>query len=60
MAMRGDRITLTTDIEALGHRHHAGDQGTVEEMHTGGGLVVRMDDGRHNFPTQDEVITEQR
>ncbi|MFJ2271856.1 hypothetical protein ACIP4W_36500 [Streptomyces sp. NPDC088846] len=55
--MRGDRITLTTDIEALGTRHQAGAQGTVEEVHTGGHLTVRMDDGRHNFPTYDEVTT---
>lgn len=48
--MRGDRVTLTTDIEALGTRHKAGDQGTVEELHTGGHLTVRMDDGRRNFP----------
>nr|MDT0521296.1 hypothetical protein [Streptomyces sp. DSM 41633] len=58
--MRGDRITLTTDIEALGTRHSAGDQGTVEEVHTGGHLTVRMDDGRTNFPAQDEVTTAQR
>ncbi|MEU5713980.1 hypothetical protein [Streptomyces flaveolus] len=56
--MRGTRITLTTDVEALGTRHHTGDQGTVEEVHTDGHLTVRMDDGRRNFPTKDEV-TEQ-
>ncbi|MDJ0385234.1 hypothetical protein [Streptomyces sp. G-G2] len=55
MAMRGDRITLTTDIEALGTRHQAGAQGTVEEVHTGGHLTVRMDDGSTNFPTRDGV-----
>jgi hypothetical protein len=60
MAMRGSRITLTTDIEALGTRHHAGDQGTVDEVHTDGHLTVRMDDGRPAFSTQDEVTTEQR
>ncbi|MFF5131028.1 hypothetical protein ACFY41_29405 [Streptomyces syringium] len=58
--MRGDRVTLTTDIEALGTRHKAGDQGTVEEAHTGGHLTVRMDDGRTNFPTQGEVTTDPR
>ncbi|MFI8343962.1 hypothetical protein ACIF8W_28375 [Streptomyces sp. NPDC085639] len=58
--MRGDRVTLTTDIEALGTRHKAGDQGTVEELHTGGHLTVRMDDGRTNFPTRDEVTTDPR
>lgn len=58
MAMRGDRVTLTTDIEALGTRHQAGAQGTVEEVHTGGHLTVRMDDGRRNFPTRDEVTTD--
>ncbi|MFF3019721.1 hypothetical protein [Streptomyces sp. NPDC057939] len=58
--MRGDRITLTNDIEALGTRHSAGEQGTVEAMHTGGYLTVRMDDGRTNFPSQDEVTTDPR
>ncbi|MFJ4633586.1 hypothetical protein [Streptomyces sp. NPDC088847] len=58
--MRGDRITLTTDIEALGTRHQAGDQGTVEGVHTDGHLTVRMDDGRRNFPTHDEVTTASR
>ncbi|WP_329449217.1 hypothetical protein OG906_41080 (plasmid) [Streptomyces sp. NBC_01426] len=51
---------LTTNIEALGTRHQAGDQGTVEEVHTGGHLTVRMDDGRTNFPTRDEVTTDSR
>lgn len=55
--MRGTRITLTTDIEALGTRHRAGDQGTVEEEHTDGYLTARMDDGRAAFPTRDEVHT---
>lgn len=55
--MRGTRIQLTSDIEALGTRHKAGDQGTVEGVHTGGNLTVRMDDGRPNFPSQDEVTT---
>ncbi|MFH8470017.1 hypothetical protein [Streptomyces sp. NPDC017991] len=58
--MRGSRITLTTDIEALGTRHRAGDRGTIEEVHAGGHLTVRMDDGRPNFPTEDEVTYEQR
>ncbi|MFJ4633054.1 hypothetical protein [Streptomyces sp. NPDC088847] len=58
--MRGDRITLTTDIEALGTRHRAGDHGTVDEVHTDGHLTVRMDDGRPAFPTRDEVSTQQR
>ncbi|MFJ3817781.1 hypothetical protein [Streptomyces sp. NPDC090056] len=53
--MRGKRVTLTTGIEALGTRHRAGEQGTVTEVHTEGHLTVRMDDGRENFPTQDEV-----
>ncbi|WP_158076980.1 hypothetical protein [Streptomyces sp. CB02009] len=56
--MRGSRVTLTTDVEALGTRHSAGDQGTVTEMHTGGHLTVRMDNGRDNFPTCDEVTTD--
>ncbi|MGW6015584.1 hypothetical protein [Streptomyces sp. NPDC055210] len=56
--MRGSRITLTNDIEALGTRHRAGDRGTVEEIHTCGHLTVRMDDGRPNFPTQEEVSLE--
>ncbi|MFE1442954.1 hypothetical protein [Streptomyces sp. NPDC058739] len=56
--MRGTRITLTTDIEALGTRHRAGEQGTVEEMHAGGHLTVGMDDGRRTFPTRDEVRTD--
>ncbi|MFH8470945.1 hypothetical protein [Streptomyces sp. NPDC017991] len=56
--MRGSRIKLITDIEALGARHRAGDLGTVEEVHTGGYLTVRMDDGRPNFPTRDEVSLE--
>ncbi|WP_158070742.1 hypothetical protein [Streptomyces sp. CB00316] len=55
--MRGTRIQLTADIEALGTRHKAGDQGTVEGVHTGGNLTVRMDDGRTTFPSQDEVTT---
>ncbi|MFE5560274.1 hypothetical protein [Streptomyces sp. NPDC056544] len=58
--MRGDRVTLTNDIEALGTRHSAGEQGTVEGMHTGGYLTVRMDDGRTTFPAQDEVTTAER
>ncbi|MFI5945561.1 hypothetical protein ACIBCB_35690 [Streptomyces uncialis] len=58
--MRGRRITLTTDVEALGTRHRAGDQGDVEEMHADGHLTVRMDDGRRAFPTEDEVTTDQR
>ena len=56
--MRGTRITLTADIEALGTRHRAGDHGTVEEIHTDGHLTVRMDDGRRNFPAHDEVHTD--
>ncbi|WP_162602927.1 hypothetical protein [Streptomyces sp. CS090A] len=55
--MRGTRIQLTSDIEACGTRHKAGDQGTVEGVHIGGHLTVRMDDGRRNFPSQDEVTT---
>lgn len=51
----GDRIELTTDVEALGTRHHTGDQGTVREVHVGGHLTVRMDDGRPQFPRTDEV-----
>ncbi|UXX98041.1 hypothetical protein N7U49_47955 (plasmid) [Streptomyces sp. AD2-2] len=50
--MRGTRITLTADIEALGTRHRTGDHGTVDEVHTDGHLTVRMDDGRRNFPTR--------
>ncbi|WP_158717550.1 hypothetical protein [Streptomyces sp. NRRL WC-3744] len=57
--MRGIRITLTIDVDALGTRHRAGDQGTVEEVHTDGHLTVRMDNGRRNFPTHDEVTSEQ-
>ena len=58
--MRGARITLTTAIESLGNRHQAGEKGTVEGMHTGGYLTVRMDDGRVGFPTQDEVIADEK
>ncbi|MCX5055093.1 hypothetical protein [Streptomyces sp. NBC_00474] len=53
--MRDARITLTADVEALGHRHQAGDRGTVQGTHAGGYLTVRMDDGRTAFPTRDEV-----
>lgn len=53
--MRGQRIKLTADVEALGTRHHKGDQGVIEEVHTGGHLTVRMDNGRPQFPTRDEV-----
>ena len=51
----GDRIQLTEDVEALGARHQAGEQGTVREVHVGGHLTARMDDGRTQFPHQDEV-----
>jgi hypothetical protein len=56
--MRGDRITLTTDVTTLGVQHRAGDQGTVEAEHAGGHLTVRMDDGRPSFPSKDEVTTD--
>ena len=52
---RGDRIELTADIEALGHKHQAGDKGTVQEIHTGGYLTARMDNGRTNFPHTNET-----
>ncbi|MFF4410150.1 hypothetical protein [Streptomyces sp. NPDC001404] len=58
--MRGNRVTLTTDIEAAGTRHCAGEHGTVEQVHVDGYLTVRMDDGRRNFPTRNEVNPEQR
>lgn len=58
-AQRGTRVTLTTDMESLGRRHRAGEQGTVEGVHAGGHLTVRMDDGRPAFPTTDEVHTAQ-
>lgn len=53
--MRGQKIQLTADITALGTRHHTGDQGTVEEIHTDGHLTARMDDGRRQFPHTTEV-----
>ncbi|KMS74214.1 hypothetical protein ACM01_14945 [Streptomyces viridochromogenes] len=52
--MIGQRIELTTDMESLGHKHKAGDQGRVEELHTGGHLTVRMDNGRPQFPRTGE------
>jgi len=52
----GQRIELTARIEALGNTAYPGDQGTVEGVHDGGGiLTVRMDNGRTHFPTRDEV-----
>lgn len=54
--MRGTRIELTTDVHALGTRHHAGDQGTVTGYDAmDGSLTVRMDDGRPQFPRTDEA-----
>ena len=53
---RGTRIELTTDMESLGHKHQAGDTGTVEELHTGGHMTARMDDGRTQFPHKDEAV----
>ncbi|MEU6595148.1 hypothetical protein ABZ923_39130 [Streptomyces sp. NPDC046881] len=54
--MRGARVTLTTDVEALGTRHHTGDQGVVEEVHVDGDLTVRMDDGRRTFLGSEEWV----
>ncbi|MFD5415234.1 hypothetical protein [Streptomyces nojiriensis] len=51
----GARIELTTRIEAFGRVAEIGDQGVIQEMHTGGHLTVRMDDGRPQFPRHDEV-----
>lgn len=52
---QGSRVVLAVDIETLGARHEAGSQGTVEKVHAGGGLTVRMDDGRATFPGQGDV-----
>ncbi|MGW2464468.1 hypothetical protein ACWC4J_31055 [Streptomyces sp. NPDC001356] len=54
--MRGTRITLTTDVEALGTRHRAGDRGVVEEVHVDGDVTVRMDDGRRTFLDSEEWV----
>ncbi|MEY9961505.1 hypothetical protein [Streptacidiphilus sp. MAP5-52] len=51
----GQRVELTARIEALGNTAYPGDQGTVEGVHSGGSLTVRMDNGRTHFPTRDEV-----
>lgn len=51
----GIRIELTARIEAFGRVAEAGDQGVIQEKHTGGLLTVRMDDGRPQFPSRDEV-----
>lgn len=51
----GDRVELTTKIESLGNTAEAGDQGTVTGVHSGGYLTVRMDNGRTQFPSTDEV-----
>ncbi|WP_010361183.1 hypothetical protein, partial [Streptomyces acidiscabies] len=51
----GNRIELTARIEAFDRVAEIGDQGVIQEMHTGGHLTVRMDDGRPQFPRHDEV-----
>lgn len=51
----GNRIELTAQIEAFGRVARIGDQGVIQEMHTGGHLTVRMDDGRPQFPRREEV-----
>jgi hypothetical protein len=53
----GQRIQLTTRIEALGHAAYAGDQGTVRGIHSDGLFTVRMDDGRTQFPSREEFTT---
>jgi hypothetical protein len=56
--LHGQRVQLTTDIEAVGTRHQAGEQGTVHSSdRTDGYLIVRMDDGRTNFPHTSETRT---
>lgn len=55
MSVRNDRIELTAEVTALGHTHHEGDHGVVQEVHTGGLLTVRMDDGRTQFPHTNET-----
>lgn len=51
----GSRIELIAQVEAFGRVAEVGDQGVVQEIHTGGLLTVRMDDGRPQFPHRNEV-----
>ncbi|MFH8520295.1 hypothetical protein ACH4CE_35530 [Streptomyces gelaticus] len=51
----GQRVELTATISALGTTARPGDQGVIREVHVSGHLTVRMDDGRVQFPTLDEV-----
>ncbi|MFD7867599.1 hypothetical protein [Streptomyces sp. NPDC059783] len=51
----GARIELTARIQAFDRVAEIGDQGVIQEMHTGGHLTVRMDDGRPQFPRRNEV-----
>ncbi|WP_331726021.1 hypothetical protein [Streptomyces sp. NBC_00470] len=55
MTIRNDRVELTADVEALSVRSRRGERGSVEEVHAGGYLTVRMDNGRPQFPRCDEV-----
>ncbi|MFF6903375.1 hypothetical protein [Streptomyces hydrogenans] len=52
----GQRVQLTSAIDALGATAHPGDQGVIREVHVSGHLTVRMDNGRDQFPTLDEVV----
>jgi hypothetical protein len=54
--VRGDCVELVAPVTALGHTAHPGDMGRVEEVHTGGLMTVRLENGRHTFPHRDEVI----
>ncbi|MCI3279116.1 hypothetical protein [Streptomyces cylindrosporus] len=54
--LHGQRIQLTTPIEAASTRHPAGATGTVHSSNlTNGRLTVHMDDGRTAFPHTSET-----
>lgn len=53
----GARIELTARIDAMGFTAHPGEQGVIQELHTNGQYIVRMDNGRTQFPRRNEMTS---
>ncbi|MFJ9101152.1 hypothetical protein ACIRJM_22105 [Streptomyces sp. NPDC102405] len=53
--VRGDHVELVAEVTALGYTARPGEMGEVEEVHTGGLMTVRLENGRRTFPYRDEV-----